>query len=996
MGLYSQENSFTVPDGALEQANNVVLSKDRVISKRRGFYQYYDPSSDTLNSLHLYENRLVSVFTNKISYLTNTGSTPNLTATSTTLSGATVAVTAPRVSRSVQSNNNLYLTSDSGMLKLESFDGTVYKSGTPPALDLRGRFVGGVNGPIASDTQVAWRIVFGRRDSNDNLILGVPSDVFAIANTAEDGSWTRTANVVTVTTTDPHGIPTGEAWYITVLTSTGGSPEVTLGVYQATSTGASTFTFSQTAADDGSGNTLTYVVNYKTRLEFSVPTEITTVNDGYFYQIYRSSKAPSSADTPEADYKLIDEQKLTTAEITANLVVYDDEIDDILRGAELYTNPNSREGELQANDRPPLCNDVTLFKNHVIYGRCTSRHLLDFSVIDSTALVSGDFVEVKVDATTRRYVARTGVGNATVSATATFVATTITVNYTAHGLVVGDTIYVTDAVGTGTLPAGTYAVATTPTADSFTFTASATPTTLTKLDFQGVTNGTYPIFQLNSASTSASLRLRDTASGLVKAINRDDSSLVYAKYISGLTETPGKMRLQAKAFTGVIYLRANSAAAGAGFSPILPDSFVSGDQVFSRNDVQPNFLYVSKVGEPEAVPLVNNFPVGARNKEILRVVALRDCVIVLKEDGVFRLNGDAVSNFSVTALDNTVFCLEASSVGLLNNEVFAFSNQGVCRISDSSVQIVSRTIEDPIAAIVGSSSLATNAQAVTYESERLYILSTLNVNETSNTIVYAYNALNDSWVTWDTTFKQGVIGPNDTLYLITTGNKIHKERKNQTKIDFCGQNYATTVNTVASDALSATITVTGAAPVAGDAIVKSDVFSKIVTVTGGSNPFTVTFARATNLAASDSVILYAKYDSAIKLAPFHAGLVGRMKQFSQMQVHLRDEAISVLDISYTGATYGGSELITWRASAIGSTGGGWGSLPWGFFPWGETDGINKTVGTRNAPIIRVYVPLFQQRNTFIQPFFEHKVAGEAINIQAIAFAVRSYGERTSR
>ena len=53
-------------------------------------------------------------------------------------------------------------------------------------------------------------------------------------------------------------------------------------------------------------------------------------------------------------------------------------------------------------------------------------------------------------------------------------------------------------------------------------------------------------------------------------------------------------------------------------------------------------------------------------------------------------------------------------------------------------------------------------------------------------------------------------------------------------------------------------------------------------------------------------------------------------------------------------------------------------------------------GTQPASIVRTYVPRFQQRNTFIQPTLEHASAGEAMNIQAVAFAVRAYGERTSR
>jgi len=120
-----------------------------------------------------------------------------------------------------------------------------------------------------------------------------------------------------------------------------------------------------------------------------------------------------------------------------------------------------------------------------------------------------------------------------------------------------------------------------------------------------------------------------------------------------------------------------------------------------------------------------------------------------------------------------------------------------------------------------------------------------------------------------------------------------------------------------------------------------------------------------------------------------------MKQFAQMQIQLRDPSISNLTISVSGSTLGGSDTVTWNASELSSS-GGWGFEPWGFFPWGLGDGINNTYGTQPAPIIRIYLPIQQQRNTYIQPVFEHINAGEAINIQAVAFAVRAYGERTSR
>jgi hypothetical protein len=193
------------------------------------------------------------------------------------------------------------------------------------------------------------------------------------------------------------------------------------------------------------------------------------------------------------------------------------------------------------------------------------------------------------------------------------------------------------------------------------------------------------------------------------------------------------------------------------------------------------------------------------------------------------------------------------------------------------------------------------------------------------------------------------------------------------------------------------ITCSTRAPVNGDIIVQSDVINRVESssLVSGNN-YTVTFYRACNLVAANTPTLYEQYDSTIKLAPFHAGLVGRSKQFAQMQGHTKDESVTSVDISFSGNSYGESEVVTWSATEVGAAGTGWGNQPWGYFPWGNSDGVNITYGTKNAPIIRIYIPLFQQRNTYIQPRILHPHAGEAINLQSLSFAVRAYGERVSR
>jgi hypothetical protein len=980
-GLYLQQNSFTVPDGALEQAENCVITYDGVITKRRGFFTFLTPGGlNVLNALFLYQNTLIAVYNSMIQWVSSLG-------VGTTLSGEPVAVTGTRVSRSVQANDNLYFTTDNGVMKIEAFNSIVYKAGIPPGLDLTGKFAA-ADGPIRADTQVGYRIVFGRRDANKNLLLGAPSDILVLTNRiVENSSYTSAGAgpyTITVTTASPHNLSTGM-----VLTFSDATNAAAEGSYAITVTGALTFTYSVTA-NPVSGD-LDYEATRQVNLQFSVPEDVNSTE--YFYQVYRTTQSSGAAVPPSADFKLIIEQALTAGQIADNVVFVTDDVLVIFEGAELYTNPNSREGELQANDRPPLVDDVTLFKDHVFYANATTRQQLTFDVVstDTSFINNNNWIELKQGAVTRRYVARTGVGNSTVASESVSGTTTITVTYTAHGLVNGDTILVSNVVGT---VAETSYVISGVAANTFDFTAGVGEAA-TSLDFQGVKNAANQyIFTLLAPGASPATGIDTTARAIVKAVDRDPDATFYARYLSGITDIPGKMYFASETFTtNPIQVRAETTQVGQAFNPELPAAF--GTTVQSVQDVLRNIVFSSKVGEPEAVPATNQIVVGSRNKAIQRIFALRDSVIVIKEDGVFRIDGDAVTNFTATILDGTVLCVSPSSAALINNQVIFLSNQGVCLVSSTSVQIISRKIEAPIAAVVGKPELLANTAGVAYESERLYLLTTLAPNTTTASVVYCYNTLTDSWTTWDTYFKNGVVGPSDKLFLISVTNRLLKERKEQNKLDYTGESSTATAISISSDKLSGLFNFGSVTPQPGDVIVYQNIITRIETATQVGSNYTCTFESVTNIIDASTVVLYKRFKSTIKLSPFTAGATNRSKQFCQLQIHTKEASISTLDISYSNDTFGSSEFTTWKQNTVALQ-GGWGQLPWGFFAWGLEQGINLTYSTQPAPIVRTYIPMFAQRSTFIQPILEHNAGAEPLNIQSIGFQLRGYGERVSR
>lgn len=990
-GLFAQPNTFTLPDGAMEEARNVVINDDNILQKIRGFYQYYDANLATLNATFLYQQKLIGVFTNSVGYFSDAGSEPNVTGVYVQASGHPVSITPPLVSRSVEQNGNLYFTSDQGILKLDAYDGQVWSAGTPGGLDCRGSFLP-KNGPVPGDSQIAYRVCFGREDANGNLLLGAPSDILPLTNSViVDKLWSRTTNIVTVTSVQ-HNLVSG--MQITVTAVTGNHAPV-IGSYSVTVVDVNTFTFaSSDSATSDPANRLSYKVGRAALIEASIPDDITLVSQGYFVQIYRTTESNSANASPSPDFRLVEQINLDTVALAARVFVYEDNTDSVLltNASELYTNPNSREGELQANLRPPYATDFCLFQNYVFYADCVLRNVLSIDVIDTGAIANNEYIEIKVGAVVRRYVARSGVGNQTVqSENVANDAGNLRITYTGHGFSDGDTVFVSYVSG-GSLATGTYTVFGSTPND---FLIGAPYSAVTFLYFEGVTNGTYPIFQFDKTSPSVGTQLRRTAQGIIKAINRDLPSLVYGNYVSGIDDTPGKIRISAEDFTGTIYMAGSAPGICNAFSQTLPTSFASGTQVQSKNNSAKNAVYISKVGEPEAVPVVNYLLVGSKNKAIKRIFALRDSVILLKEDGIFKITGNTIANFSVTPLDTTVIILAANSCALLNNKVYFLGTQGICSATDSSVEILSRRIENFIEPILGASNLAAETAAVAYESDRTFRISTLGYNSPVKNITYIYNALNDTWTSSDYLFSAGVVGPGNKLYLVSS-NKILKERKYGNRLEYVGQNYTCAVTS--SPAVNqAIIGIVGRTPQIGDIIVYSNVINRIRVVESlAAGQYLLTFAKAINFASQPTVPLYAKIESQVTMAPYSGGVVGLGKQFAQIQFHTRTQNISRLKVTFQGQSFGGSEEAMWTDATVTGTTGGWGFAPWGYFAWGQTESLDAKVVTEPAPVIRLYVPLFQQRNTFIQTVINHSEGGESMDIQSISWALRAYKERVSK
>jgi hypothetical protein len=182
-GLYTNPNQFSeIPQGALSVAENVVIDKGSVIESRRGFDKYGDALSN-IDSLHDFQDKLIVQYSTSLAYDSGSGVWTNYSGSYEPPSGFKM--------RSVKQNSNFYFTTDAGIKKLSNVTGTVASAGVPKCLDGEVSVSGTSGGWLQNNHTVAYRMVLGIQDTNNNLILGAPSGR-AIVNNSLSGTRSTT------------------------------------------------------------------------------------------------------------------------------------------------------------------------------------------------------------------------------------------------------------------------------------------------------------------------------------------------------------------------------------------------------------------------------------------------------------------------------------------------------------------------------------------------------------------------------------------------------------------------------------------------------------------------------------------------------------------------------------------------------------------------------------------------------------------------------------
>lgn len=304
------------------------------------------------------------------------------------------------------------------------------------------------------------------------------------------------------------------------------------------------------------------------------------------------------------------------------------------------------------------------------------------------------------------------------------------------------------------------------------------------------TTGEFNVWAASDWSGDSYQAILQTARSLAKAINTDTrGSEIYAYSVPNelRDNSPGGLVLERRSLSqGVFYMTASSGGSAVSYlSPALP---TSGTTIASSNEAGPNRIYWSERDIPEAVPRLNYITVGAKNKKILRLVALRDRCFIFKEDGIFALSGD-MENCRVYPLDPTVICVAPDTVAAVNNEIYALTNKGVVKVSDAGAQVVSKGIERDLVRHIAERYSGGWGYffdwGCGYETENLYLLGVADTTEGVDRI-YVYNTASGAWTWWDVQAGCAIVDPTtNKLYLGGgTGEFIRKERKSLTNADY--------------------------------------------------------------------------------------------------------------------------------------------------------------------------------------------------------------------
>lgn len=917
-GLYTSANDFSgVPEGALDVADNCVIDYDELIEPRRGFEALSGslPSvSDRINQFTTYQDKLIYHYgASSLGYY-NSGFNA--------YSGTFSPPDSNTRSRFMTANQNLYVSTSTGVRKLSAYNGTPAAAGVAKGLDVEltltgssGFFevneVAAVTGNTATSVTLSQlsdvsEIAVGQYVSGSGVTAGTTVSAVATSAVVRIATGDTTAGTATISNITGNsgittagvlvtgtGIPSGTR----IVSIAGGGPyTLTISNAPTITATAATYTFysdptvTLSAATTATATGVALSFSDGSQVAYRCLFGIRDANNNLIYGA--PSQFASIINNQGASRNVIVKTTIPSGITTSHFV-------------QIYRSPQTASASVNPQDEEQLVYEATVTSTDITNGYISvtdsTPDSLRGAYLYTSASQEGIAQQNDQPPYCKDFCNFKGFGIYANVKTKQRKKLTILSTVASTGITAGDTITIAGVV----------------------FTANSTET---------ISTGNFKVY----TSGTPAQNIYDTTNSLIRVINRyATNTATYAYLLSGPSDLPGQILLEERSIGGASFAIIASAH-GTAYNPALP---TSGTTVSSAVDTYLNGIMISKENEPEAVPEANLLFAGSASSEILRVIPLREYVAICTQAGIFRLTGVSLSTFVIQPFDLTTRLTAPDTAIALTNEVWGLFDQGVCSISDTGVNVRSRAIETDLRQLTGTAldTVIDVAFGIGYETDRKYILALPNAEgDTACQQQYVFNTFTNAWTRWTRSCTAGIWNDvDDKLYLGSgSDNTVSSERKTNTYQDYVDESFAVTISS--SSSYSVVLSSISGIEV-GDVLYKSSTVASVITaITPATN--TVTVQDLLTWGTGSATILVA-IETEVQWKPVVAGNPAYVRQYSEGAVVFKRTRFNEATVSAYTDQSPAIEDTTLEGTSISN----WGVFVWGGAPWG---GSNRSKSIR--------------------------------------------------
>ncbi len=217
-------------------------------------------------------------------------------------------------------------------------------------------------------------------------------------------------------------------------------------------------------------------------------------------------------------------------------------------------------------------------------------------------------------------------------------------------------------------------------------------------------------------------------------------------------------------------------------------NYITGRQYeFFVDHIGTNEVAYSKPFEPEHFAALNYIALGREDAKVLKLVPLKESLLVFKEDGIWRING-SFPNWYVDELDRETILTNPESTCVLDNICYAWTNRGVVKVTEYQCEPLSSPVLAPDTTTVAGTSTdllfaarqflpghttpSKGAYAVSLPHRGVVCFAVPSgLSQSKASQWWVYSPLTNAWTTWQLTSRCAAYRQKSGLLMIEGGDK---------------------------------------------------------------------------------------------------------------------------------------------------------------------------------------------------------------------------------